>query len=86
MRADPGAPVARLTLAQWEREGPAAKRWEGEGALFRHRRFRVRPSALGVSQPRTNPPSPSHAFGAGPFLSRWERGRVGHIHLSRWER
>jgi UDP-N-acetylmuramate dehydrogenase len=40
-----------------EREGPIAEQWEGEGGPAKRAH-------------RAEPPSPSHAFGAGPSLSR----------------
>src|SRR5207247_11309056 len=46
-------------LPSREREGTVAKRWESEGAASR----------LGAAAP-----SPSHAFGIDPFLSRKGRG------------
>src|SRR5690348_14129592 len=50
-------------LALRERKGPVAKRWEGEGIVARKIRLPA--------------PSPSHACGVCPSLSRKGRGENG---------
>jgi hypothetical protein len=63
-----------LPLPSREKEGPIAQQWEGEGVGATG----VFTLSIASSSARKllTAPSPSHAFGAGPFLSRKGRGAI----------